>query len=160
MVEGSTLKWAASCWHDIHTDERRYRHSGDVQGDRHKRTKSGSSHREYKTSSHRHPGQHPPRQPQQPRPPRVPPHPRPCSTVRECSTVYLQYAASSPQKAIAGTNPSEPVIDLNLTNRAACHRSRFPFYHAGALPRHRCFGFDITIAQAKGTGLTPGFTDH
>jgi hypothetical protein len=64
------------------------------------------------------------------------------------------------QKAIAGPNPAEPVIDLNLTDATFPTEVKFPLYRADASPDIKFFGFDLTIAQAKGTDLTPPFTDN
>ncbi len=64
------------------------------------------------------------------------------------------------QKAIAGDNPDEPVIDLDLTVEEYATEVKFPLYRAELPPDIKLFGFDFTIEQARGTELTPGFTDH
>ncbi|HTS45756.1 MAG TPA: hypothetical protein VMH01_15255 [Puia sp.] len=64
------------------------------------------------------------------------------------------------QKAIAGTNGGDPVIDLSLTDQTFPKEVKFPLYKADAPPDIKFFGFDLTIDQAKGTDLTDGFTDH
>jgi hypothetical protein len=64
------------------------------------------------------------------------------------------------QKAIAGDNPDEPVIDLDLTAEEFATEVKFPLYRAELLPDIKLFGFELTIKQARGTELTPGFTDH
>jgi hypothetical protein len=64
------------------------------------------------------------------------------------------------QKAIAGSNPDEPVIDLDLTAEEFATQVKFPLYKAELPPDIKLFGFDLTIEQARGTDLTPGFTDH
>jgi len=64
------------------------------------------------------------------------------------------------QKAIAGDNVDEPVIDLDLTAEEYASEVKFPMYRAELPPDIKLFGFDITIEQARGTELTPGFTDN
>jgi hypothetical protein len=64
------------------------------------------------------------------------------------------------QKAIAGSNADEPVIDLDLTAQEYATQVKFPLYRAELPPDIKLFGFDLTIEQARGTELTPGFTDH
>jgi hypothetical protein len=64
------------------------------------------------------------------------------------------------QKAIAADNPDEPVIDLDLTAEEYATEVKFPLYRAELPPDIKLFGFDLTIEQARGTELTPGFTDH
>jgi hypothetical protein len=64
------------------------------------------------------------------------------------------------QKAIAGSNADEPVIDLDLTAEEYVTQVKFPLYRAELPPDIKLFGFDLTIEQARGTELTPGFTDH
>lgn len=64
------------------------------------------------------------------------------------------------QKAIAGSNVDEPVIDLDLTAEEYATQVKFPLYRAELPPDIKLFGFDLTIEQARGTELTPGFADH
>lgn len=64
------------------------------------------------------------------------------------------------QKAIAGSNADEPVIDLDLTAEEYAIHVKFPLYRAELPPDIKLFGFDLTIEQARGTELTAGFTDH
>ena len=64
------------------------------------------------------------------------------------------------QKAIAGGNADEPVIDLDLTAEEFATQVKFPLYRAELPPDIKLFGFDLTIEQSRGTELTPGFTDH
>ena len=63
------------------------------------------------------------------------------------------------QKAIAGANEDEPVIDTDLTLEEFEKQLKFPLYKAELPPDIKLFGFDLTIEQARGTELTPGFTD-
>jgi hypothetical protein len=63
------------------------------------------------------------------------------------------------QKAIASDNPEEPVIDLDLTVQEFATQVKFPLYCAELPPDIKFFGFDLTIEQARGTELTPGFSD-
>ncbi len=64
------------------------------------------------------------------------------------------------QKAIAGSNVDEPVIDLDLTAEEYATQVKFPLYRAELPPDVKLFGFDLTIEQARGTELSDGFTDH
>jgi hypothetical protein len=64
------------------------------------------------------------------------------------------------QYAIAGDKAEEPVIDLDLSAEEYATEVKFPLYRAELPPDIKLFGFDLTIEQARGTELTPGFTDH
>jgi hypothetical protein len=64
------------------------------------------------------------------------------------------------QKAIAGKDKEEPVIDTDLTNEEFEKQVKFPLYKAELPPDIKLFGFDLKIEQARGTELTPGFTDN
>jgi hypothetical protein len=65
------------------------------------------------------------------------------------------------QKAIAGATPDDdPVIDLDLSDTEFETQLKFPLYKAEIAPDIKFFGFDLTIEQARGTDLTPGFSDH
>lgn len=64
------------------------------------------------------------------------------------------------QKAVAGDNTDEPVIDLDLSAEEYVTEVKFPQYRAELPPDIKLFGFDLTIEQARGTELTPGFIDH
>jgi len=64
------------------------------------------------------------------------------------------------QKAIAGTNSDEPVIDLDLTAEEFATQLKFPLYGAELPPDIKLFGFDLTIKQTRGTEATPGFDDQ
>lgn len=64
------------------------------------------------------------------------------------------------QKAIAGSNSEELVIDLDLSAEEYATQVKFPLYRAELPPDIKLFGFDLTIEQARGTELTPGFSDH
>lgn len=63
------------------------------------------------------------------------------------------------QKAIAGRDSEESVVDLDLTAEEFATQVRFPLYRAELPPDIKLFGFDLTIEQARGSELTPGFTD-
>jgi hypothetical protein len=63
------------------------------------------------------------------------------------------------QKAITGKKPDEPEIDQDLTAEEFKSQVMFPLYKAEIEPDIKFFGFDLTIEQARGTELTPGFTD-
>jgi hypothetical protein len=64
------------------------------------------------------------------------------------------------QKAIPGSSEDGADIDLNLTDTTFPKEVKFPLYRADASPDIKFFGFALTIGQAKGTELTPGFTDN
>jgi hypothetical protein len=64
------------------------------------------------------------------------------------------------QKAIPGPNAEEHLIDADLTTEEFASQLRFPLYKAELPPEIKVFGFDLTIEQARGTELTPGFDDH
>jgi hypothetical protein len=65
------------------------------------------------------------------------------------------------QKAMAGAVPDDdPVIDLELSDAEFETQLKFPLYKAEIAPDIKFFGFDLTIEQARGTQLTPGFTDN
>ncbi len=64
------------------------------------------------------------------------------------------------QKAEAGANTSAPlVIDTDLDDTEFMDEVKFPLYKAEVEPDVKMFGFDLTIEQALGTELTPGFGD-
>jgi hypothetical protein len=63
------------------------------------------------------------------------------------------------QKAIAGPNPREHLIDADLTADEFAAQLMFPLYRAELPPDIKLFGFDLTIDQARGTAPTPGFVD-
>lgn len=63
------------------------------------------------------------------------------------------------QKAIAGSNADEPVIDLDMTAEEYARQVKFPLYRAELPPDIKLFGFNLTIGQARGAELTSGFTD-
>jgi len=63
------------------------------------------------------------------------------------------------QKAIAGTNKDEQVIDTDLRDEEFEKQVKFPLYKAELPPDIKLFGFDFKIDQAHGTEPTPGFTD-
>jgi len=65
------------------------------------------------------------------------------------------------QKAKPGENPDDPlVIDTDLDDTEFRKETKFPLYKAEVDPDVKMFGFDLTIEQALGTELTPGFTDN
>jgi hypothetical protein len=64
------------------------------------------------------------------------------------------------QKAIASSSGNEPGIDLDLTESEFATQVKFPLYRAELPPDIKLFGFDLTIEQARGTELSPGFSDH
>ena len=64
------------------------------------------------------------------------------------------------QKAIPGPNADEQLIDADLTAEEFATELMFPLYRAELPPDIKLFGFDLTIEQARGTDLTPGFADH
>lgn len=63
------------------------------------------------------------------------------------------------QKAIPGPNADEPLIDADLTAEEFAKELKFPLYRAELPPDIKLFGFDLSIEQARGTDLTPGFDD-
>ncbi len=65
------------------------------------------------------------------------------------------------QKAIAGKEHNhDPHIKLNLADAEVPKELKFPLFKAEFKPDIKCFGFELTALQAKGTDLSPGFTDH
>jgi hypothetical protein len=64
------------------------------------------------------------------------------------------------QKAIAGKNPDEPEIDLDLSENEFKTHVRFPLYKAEIAPDIKFFGFDLTIDETSGTQPTKGFNDN
>lgn len=63
------------------------------------------------------------------------------------------------QKAIVGSKDDEPEISLDLTEQQFSTEVKFPLYRAELPPDIKLFGFDLTVAQARGDDLTPGFSD-
>ena len=64
------------------------------------------------------------------------------------------------QKAIPKNNSTDTVIDQDLSTAEFATEVRFPLYKAGLPPDIKVFGFDLTIKQASGDDLTPGFDDN
>lgn len=65
------------------------------------------------------------------------------------------------QKALpGGSGPNDPRIEQNLTNDQFAKQIKFPLYQGEIQPDIKFFGFDLTIEQAKGTDLSPDFSDH
>ncbi len=65
------------------------------------------------------------------------------------------------QKAEAGATDADPlVIDTDLSDTDFMAETKFPLYKAEIDPDVKMFGFDLTIEQALGTDLTPGFGDN